>query len=73
MYSKEREEGGRAPCAGEEGLGAIHGRRSCTPRCSREEEGDREKKEGGGCGFSRGGSAKMPPLAKRWLLFIERH
>jgi hypothetical protein len=23
--------------------------------------------------FLRGGSAKMPPLARRWLLFIERH
>jgi hypothetical protein len=38
------EEEGRPCCRGVE----RHGRRSCVPRCSREEEGDREKKEGGG-------------------------
>jgi hypothetical protein len=35
--------------------------------------GARRKKGSGGCIFLRGGSAKMPPLARRWLLFIERH
>jgi hypothetical protein len=39
---------------------------------SGEEEGvGRERKAVGGCGFSRGGSAKMPPLARRGVLFIE--
>jgi hypothetical protein len=43
----------------------------------REEEScacGREEEEGcGGCKFLRGGSAKMPPLARRGLLFIEGH
>jgi hypothetical protein len=41
---------------------------------TREADCVREKKvAGGGWEKNRGGSAKMPPLARRWLLFIERH
>jgi hypothetical protein len=63
-------------CCSPEG-GAGHGEeRSRAPCCwrgeSREEDGvGRERKAVGGCGFSRGGSAKMPPLARRGVLFIE--
>jgi hypothetical protein len=61
------------------GLG-VHGRSSVGEGDGRErrqgEEEDsvgRERKVVGGCGFSRGGSAKMPPLARRGLLFIEEN
>jgi hypothetical protein len=49
-----------------------HGRGGSSQRAAVRKKGT-GKKGSGGCGFSRGGSAKMPPLARRWLLFIERH
>jgi hypothetical protein len=58
---------GRRPCGGRRRHGSRELAGGC---CCREEE---RQGSCGGCIFLRGGSAKMPPLARRWLLFIERH
>jgi hypothetical protein len=60
--------------------GRKGGRHGCWPilpaGCRGKQGRRRRREEEEGCGgwnFLRGGSAKMPPLARRGLLFIEGH
>jgi hypothetical protein len=62
--------GGDAMAAGRFSLLAVVGTREEGDDMGRKKVG---KKEVAAVVFSRGGSAKMPPLARRGLLFIERH